>query len=129
MKIVLLADRAKNELLVNFCLAYRQILSKHDLYSFHHTARLIQEETPLSVIGVSTDIASGLEQFTFRARYNEIDGVLYLRDPKEGDYAQQELLMRACDQNTIPYASNVASAEILVLAIDRGDLDWRKLLS
>ena len=128
MKIVVLADHAKNELLVNFCIAYSQILAKHDLYSFSHTARLLEQGTGLQVHGVSTDIASGLEQFTSRARYNEIDSVLYLRDSNVDDYDQQNLLMRACDANAIPYASNIAAAEILVLAIDRGDLDWRNLI-
>lgn len=128
LKIVVLADHAKNELLINFCIAYSQILGKHDLYSFQHTALLLETGTGLSVNGVATDIASGLEQFTSRARYNEIDSVIYLRDPNSSDYEQQILLMRACDDNTIPYASNIAAAEILILAIDRGDLDWRSLL-
>lgn len=128
MKIVVLADQRKNELLVNFCIAYSQILAPHDLYSTLNTAKLLEVGTGLSVHGVATDIASGLEQFASRARFNEIDAVLYLRDPNMDNYDVQNPLMMACDTNSIPYASNIAAAEILVLAIDRGDLDWRNLI-
>ncbi|MDD2394043.1 MAG: methylglyoxal synthase [Eubacteriales bacterium] len=128
MKIVLLADNRKNELLVNFCTAYRQILSRHDVFSVTNTAKLISEATDLKVIGVSTDINGSFEQFASRIMFNEIDAVLYLRDPFADEYAAPNLLLKACDTNQIPYATNIASAEIMVLAIDRGDLDWRDLL-
>lgn len=127
MKIVLLADNRKNELLVNFCIAYSHILGRHDLYSLFHTARLLKEATDLPVNGLSTDIHSSLDQIAFRARYNEIDAVLYLKDPNQTPNGPN-LLFDACDLNNIPYASNLATAEILVLAIDRGDLDWRELV-
>ena len=128
MKIVVLADHRKNELLVNFCIAYSQLLANHEIYSLSNTARLLQDNTGLNVHGVATDIASGLEQFASRARYNEIDAVLYLRDPMLPSYDTANPLLKACDTSVIPYASNIASAEILVLAIDRGDLDWRNLI-
>ncbi len=128
MKIVLLADNRKNELLMNFCTAYRQILSRHDVYSVTNTARLISEAADLNVIGVSTDINSSFEQFASRVMFNEIDAVLYLRDPLDEEYESPNHLLKACDTNQIPYATNIASAEIMVLAIDRGDLDWRDLL-
>lgn len=128
MKIVVLADNRKNELLVNFCIAYSQLLANHELYSLSNTARLLHDSTGLSVHEVATDIASGLEQFASRARYNEIDAVLYLRDPMLPSYDDANPLFKACDTSVIPYASNIAAAEILVLAIDRGDLDWRNLI-
>ncbi len=129
MKIVLLADNRKNELLVNFCIAYSHVLEKHALFSLFHTSKLLQDATDLSVEGISTDIESSLDQFAFRARYNEIDAVLYLQDPNHlGPLPRANLLFSACDGNNIPYATNLASAEILVLAIDRGDLDWRELV-
>ena len=128
MKIVLLADNRKNELLMNFCTAYRQILSRHDVFSVTNTARLISESADLNVIGVSTDINSSFEQFASRVMFNEIDAVLYLRDPLDEEYEAPNHLLKACDANQIPYATNIATAEIMVLAIDRGDLDWRDLL-
>ena len=69
-----------------------------------------------------------MDQLASRAMYNEVDAVIYLRDPLLGDYNAPNPLMKACDINSIPYATNIATAEILVLAIDRGDLDWRELV-
>jgi len=128
MKIVLLADNRKNELLVNFCTAYRQILMRHETFSVTNTAKLISEAAELDVMGVSTDISGSFEQFASKVMYNEIDTVLYLRDPSLAEYEAPNALLKACDANQIPYATNIATAEILVLAIDRGDLDWRDLL-
>lgn len=128
MKIVLLADNRKNELLVNFCTAYRQILSRHETYSVTNTARLISDAADLNVIGVSTDINGSFEQFAAKVMFNEIDAVLYLRDPTIDEYTYPNSLLKACDATQIPYATNIATAEIMVLAIDRGDLDWRDLL-
>ncbi len=128
VKIVLLADNQKNELLVNFCTAYSQILSRHITYSVSNIARLISEATNLRVTGVSTEITGRFDQFASKVMFNEIDAVLYLRDPMSDEYSIPNALLKACDTNQIPYATNIATAEILVLAIDRGDLDWRELL-
>ncbi len=128
MKIILLADSRKNELLVNFCIAYRQLLSKHQLYSMHNTATLLESMAELDVLGMSMDYAGGFDQLASRAMFNEIDSVIYLRDTQIPFYDEANSLLKACDYNSIPYATNLASAEILVLGIDRGDLDWRELI-
>ncbi len=128
MKIVLLADNRKNELLVNFCIAYRQLLAKHELYSMYNTATLLESAADLTVFGLSTDYSGGFEQLASRAMFNEIDSVIYLRDSQISFYDDSNPLLKACDYNSIPYATNLASAEILILAIDRGDLDWRELI-
>ncbi len=128
MKIVVLSDSRKNELLVNFCIAYKQILGRHEVFSVNQNVRLLEEATALRISGIATDVVGGMNQIAARAEYNEIDAVIYLHDPAKGEYDQKNLLMRACDANNIPYASNLASAELLILAIDRGDLDWRELV-
>jgi methylglyoxal synthase len=128
VNVVLLADNRKNELLVNFCIAYSQILSRHELYSLFNTARLIRDASKIQITGLSSDLVSGLDQMASRASYNEIDAVIYLRDPLISDYDQPNPLMKACDTNSIPVATNIATAELLVLAIDRGDLAWRDLV-
>jgi len=128
MKIVLLADNRKNELLVNFCIAYRQLLAKHELYSMNNTATFLEAAAELKVFGLSMDYAAGFDQLASRAMFNEIDSVVYLRDTQISFYDEPNALLKACDYNSIPYATNLASAEILILAIDRGDLDWRELI-
>jgi methylglyoxal synthase len=128
VNIVLMADNRKNELLVNFCIAYSQILARHSTYSLFNTSRLIRDAAPLDVAGLSTDIAGALDQLASKAMFNEIDALIYLRDPLLETYDAPSALLRACDTNSIPVATNLATAEILVLAIDRGDLDWRNLI-
>ena len=100
MKIVLMADNRKTELLVNFCIAYKPLLEKHQLISVYNTAKLLKSAADLDVSGLSVDYQVGES------------------NPFE--------LLDVCDQNTIPYATNIASAEILVTAIDSGALDYRE---
>ncbi len=128
MNIVLLADNRKNELLVNFCIAYSHILGRHNLFALFNASRLIRDATHLKITGLSTEISGSLDQLASRAMYNEIDAVIYLRDPLLVSYDSPNSLLRACDTNSIPVATNLATAEMLVLAIERGDLDWRDLV-
>ncbi len=128
MKIVLMADSRKNELLVNLCIAYRTLLSKHQLISVYNTAKLLKSHVDLEVSGLSVDYSSGFQQLASRAQYNEIDCVIYLRDGSVYDDNSSIELLSVCDYNNIPYATNLATAETLILAIDRGDLDWREWL-
>lgn len=128
MKIALLADTRKNELLVNFCIAYSHILAKHDLVSFFSTSRILEINVNLSASALVGNSVAAMGQLASRAMYNELDAIIYLRDTQLGDNEDCNILFRACDDNNIPYATSLASAEILVLAIDRGDLDWRELI-
>ena len=126
MKIVLMADNRKTELLVNFCIAYKPLLEKHQLISVYNTAKLLKSAADLEVSGLSVDYSSGFEQLASRAEYNGIDCVIYLRDGHQVGESNPFDLLDVCDQNTIPYATNIASAEILVTAIDSGALDYRE---
>ncbi|MBR3533442.1 MAG: methylglyoxal synthase [Clostridiales bacterium] len=125
MKIVLMADNRKTELLVNFCIAYKTLLSKHQLISVYSTAKYLKSSVDIEVSGLNVDYMGGIEQLASRAEFDEIDCVIYLRDAtSETENAPSDLL-RVCDSNNIPFATNLATAEILILAIDRGDLDYR----
>ena len=126
MKIVLMADNRKSELLVNFCIAYKAQLEKHQLISVYNTAKLLKASADLDVSGLSVDYSSGFEQLASRAEFNGIDCVIYLRDGRQVGESNPFELLDVCDQNTIPYATNIASAEILVTAIDSGALDYRE---
>ena len=127
MKIVLMADNRKTELLVNFCIAYKPLLEKHQLISVYNTAKLLKSAADLDVSGLSVDYSSGFEQLASRAEYNGIDCVIYLRDGRQVGESNPFELLDVCDQNTIPYATNIASAEILLKALENGDLDWREM--
>ena len=126
MKIVLMADNRKTELLVNFCIAYKPLLEKHQLISVYNTAKLLKSAADLDVSGLSVDYSSGFEQLASRAEYTGIDCVIYLRDGRQVGESNPFELLDVCDQNTIPYATNIASAEILITAVDSGALDYRE---
>lgn len=126
MKIVLMADNRKTELLVNFCIAYKPLLEKHQLISVYNTAKLLKSAADLEVSGLSVDYSAGFEQLASRAEFNGIDCVFYLRDGRENKGSNSSQLLDVCDMNTIPYATNIASAEVLITAVDAGALDYRQ---
>ena len=128
MKIVLMADNRKTELLVNFCIAYKTLLTKHQLISVYSTAKYLKQTVDIDVSGLNVDYLGGIEQLASRAEFDEIDCVIYLRDAAAQDNEVPSDLLKTCDMNNIPYATNLATAEILVLAVDRGDLDYRNWL-
>ena len=130
MYLALMAHNNKKELMVQFCSAYAGVLSQHNLCATNTTGRMITEATGLPVHLFLTCQHGGAQQIGARIAYNEMDMVLFFVDPND-DSLQEELLYisRLCDQNNVPYATNVATAEMLVLGMDRGDLDWRNIVN
>ena len=128
MNIGLVAHDSKKTLMQNFCIAYRGILSKHELYATGTTGRLIEEVTNLNVHKYLAGPLGGIQQMGVQISNNEIDMVIFLRDPMSGalepDPAQ---IIKLCDMHTIPIATNLATAEMLVLGMENGDLDWRNM--
>ena len=130
MYIALMAHNNKKDLMVQFCSAYAGVLSRHNLCATNTTGRLISEATGLPVHLYLSCQHGGAQQIGARISYNEIDMVLFFVDPSDDKRYDELLYMaRLCDQNSVPYATNVATAEMLVLGMDRGDLDWRQLVN
>ena len=130
MYIALMSHDNKKDLMVQFCSAYAGILSRHNLCATNTTGRLVAAETGLDVHLFLSCQHGGCEQIGARIAYNEMDMVLFFVDPND-DSMEKELLSisRLCDQNNIPFASNVATAEMLVLGMDRGVQDWRNIVN
>lgn len=131
MEIALIADDKKKELMVEFCIAYCGILSKHHLCATGKTAKYISEATGLKIENLLAGSLGGMEQVVSRICYNEIDVLLYFRDPTRGVLSDERdaKLLDSCDKYNIPVATNIATGEVLVMALDRGDLDWRELVN
>ena len=125
-----MADDNKKELMVQFCAAYAGILSQHHLCATNTTGKLIASETGLDVHLFMSGQQGGDQQIGARIAYNEIDMAIFFVDPSNNT-AEKELLYLSwlCNQNNIPFASNIATAEMLVLGMNRGDLDWRKIVN
>ncbi len=128
MNIGLIAHEAKKKLMQNFCIAYRGILSKHELYATGTTGRLIEEVTNLNVHKFLAGHLGGQQQLAAHIEQNLIDLVIFLRDPLSPKSHEPDLtsIMVVCDKHNIPLATNLATAELLIKALERGDLEWRE---
>ncbi|WP_026651186.1 methylglyoxal synthase [Butyrivibrio proteoclasticus] len=129
MNIALIAHDAKKKLMQNFCIAYRGILSKNDLYATGTTGRLIEEVTNLTVHKYLAGHLGGVQQLGAAIEHNETDLVIFLRDPLTVKSHEPDInnIMTLCDMHNIPVATNLASAELLIKSLDRGDLEWREM--
>ncbi|MBP3323946.1 MAG: methylglyoxal synthase [Clostridia bacterium] len=127
MNIALIAHDAKKELMVQFCIAYCGILSRHDLCSTATTGKMVSEATGLSIQRFLSGPQGGGQQIAARIGYDEIDMLLLFRDPLNPDPENNDdlSLLRLCDMHHIPVATNLATAEMLIHSLERGDLDWR----
>ena len=130
MNIALMAHDSKKELMVQFCIAYCGILSKHSICATNSTGKLVSEATGLPITLYLTGSQGGCQQIGARIAYNEIDLVLFFCDPKQVASSEKvNEIARLCDLHSIPFASNVATAEVLILGLSRGDLDWRDIVN
>ena len=129
MEIAIIANDKKKELITEFCIAYCGVLTKHNLCATATTGKYISEATGLKVTRMLAGSHGGAEQIAARIAYNEIDLVIFLRDPNsDAEYVDNTLqVIRLCDSHNIPVATNIATAEALILALGRGDLDWREI--
>ena len=131
MNITLMAHDKKKELMVQFCTAYKSILSKHNLSATATTGRLVAEATGLPVTLFLSHSQGGHQQVNARIAYNEIDMVLLFSDPNGTDPWEDQQIVQTihlCDTHNVPIATNLASSEMLILGLQRGDLDWREMI-
>ena len=129
MNIGLIAHDSKKALMQNLCIAYRGILSKHQLFATGTTGRLIEEVTNLTIHKYLAGPLGGQQQWGAQIAQNDIDALIFLRDPSNPKPHEPNVndVIRLCDVHNIPMATNLATAEIIILALDRGDLDWREM--
>ncbi|MBE6750519.1 MAG: methylglyoxal synthase [Ruminococcaceae bacterium] len=130
MTIALIADDAKKELMVQFCIAYCGILSRHTIVSTGATGKTVSEATGLEIVKFLGGPQGGSQQIASRIGCDEIDLLLYFRDPltPTENTPDENVLLRLCDVHNIPVATNIATAEVLIHGLERGDLEWREIL-
>ena len=131
MEIAIIADDKKKELMTQFCIAYCGILSRHHLCATSVTGKYISDATGLEIEQLMAGLEGGGEQIAARIAYNEIDLLFFFRDTESKEtVSETELnLLRLCDIYNVPVATNIATAEALVMALDKGYLDWRELVN
>ncbi|MBP5231558.1 MAG: methylglyoxal synthase [Clostridia bacterium] len=128
MNIAIIANDKKKELITEFCMAYCGILSRYNLCATATTAKYIGDATGLKIEKLLAGFHGGSEQVAAKIAYGEVDLLILLCDTGDmQEYAGTLLpLVRACDMHSVPVATNIATSEALILALDRGDLDWRE---
>ncbi len=130
MNIGLIAHDSKKTLMENFTIAYKHILAKHTLFATGTTGRLIEEATNLNVYKYLAGHLGGVQQVGAQIAHNQLDLVIFLRDPVSQQPHEPGLgeLIRLCDVHNIPIGTNLATAELLIKALERGDLGWREVV-
>lgn len=130
MNIALMAHDAKKELMVQFCIAYCGVLSRHNLCATGTTGKMVAEATGLEVVRYMSGTQGGNQQISARVACNEIDLLLMFSDPMSvTDDPTERDILRLCDARNIPLATNIATAEVLIHGLERGDLDWRNIIN
>ena len=120
MDIAIIASDTKKELMTQFCIAYCGILSKHNLCATQTTGKYISDATGLEIEKMLPGESGGEQQIASRVAY----------DVPKAEYDESEhQLLRLCDVHNVPVATNIATAEVLVCALDRGDLNWREFIN
>ncbi|MCR8642255.1 methylglyoxal synthase [Paenibacillus sp. N1-5-1-14] len=129
MNIALIAHDRKKEEMVDFTIAYENVLANHTLYGTGTTGTRIMENTSLSVHRFNSGPLGGDQQIGALVAENKMDAIIFLRDPLMAQPHEPDIiaLLRLCDVIGIPVATNLASAEIVIKAIEHGDMGWRAL--
>lgn len=128
MNIAIIADDAKKELMVQFCIAYCGVLSRHNLFATGTTGKLVADATGLEIFKFLSGSQGGSQQIASRISCNEIDLLLFFRDPMNSNLIDpdEKVLFNLCDVHNIPLATNIATGEVLIHGLERGDIDWRE---
>lgn len=130
MNIALVAHDRKKDEMVNFVIAYEHVFVRHTLFATGTTGLRIMEQTELTITRFMSGPLGGDQQIGAMVAQNEMDLIIFLRDPLMAQPHEPDIsaLLRLCDVQGIPLATNVATAEILIKALDRGDFAWRELV-
>jgi len=130
MKVALIAHDQKKAQLVNFMIAYEHIFKEHELFSTGTTGTRIMDQTGLKIHRFMSGPLGGDQQIGALVATNELDLIIFFRDPLMAQPHEPDIsaLLRLCDVYGIPLATNVATAEILVRALEQGEFSWRDVV-
>jgi len=130
MNIALIAHDQKKDVMVSFATAYERVLENHALFATGTTGKRIMDATGLKINRVQSGPYGGDQQIGAEIAMNNMDLVIFLRDPMTAQPHEPDIqaLIRLCDVYMVPVATNIATAELLIKALERGDLQWREYM-
>lgn len=128
MKIALIAHDKKKPEIIALATKYKDTLSKHKLFATGTTGELVIEATGLSITRMKSGPLGGDQQIGSMVADNQLDLIVFLRDPLTAQPHEPDVsaLLRLCDVQNIPLATNVAGAEIMLTALSRNEILNRK---
>lgn len=130
MNIALIAHDKKKDDLVRFSIAYEKVLANHNLYATGTTGLRIMEATNLKITRFQSGPYGGDQEIGALIAKNQMDIVIFFRDPLTAQPHEPDVsaLIRLCDVYSVPLATNMGTAEILIKGLERGDLNWREIV-
>lgn len=130
MNIALIAHDKKKDDLVRFVTAYKHVFEQHQLFATGTTGLRIQTEVGLPVHRFQSGPLGGDQEIGALIAKNEMDIVIFFRDPLTPQPHEPDVsaLIRLCDVYNVPLATNMGTAEIIILGLQRGDIDWREII-
>jgi methylglyoxal synthase len=130
MNIALIAHDKKKDDLVAFTVAYKNIFADHTLFATGTTGLRIIEATGLKIERFQSGPLGGDQEIGARIANNLMDAIFFFRDPLTAQPHEPDVtaLVRLCDVYSVPLATNMGTAEVLIKGIERGDLDWRNIV-
>ncbi|MCM3114611.1 methylglyoxal synthase [Neobacillus sp. MER 74] len=130
MNIALIAHDNKKNDLVQFAIAYQNIFSKHSLFATGTTGQRISDATGLNITRFQSGPLGGDQQIGAMIAQNEMDAVFFFRDPLTAQPHEPDVtaLVRLCDVYSIPLATNMGTAELLIRGLELGLIEWRNII-
>ncbi|MGM0845942.1 MAG: methylglyoxal synthase [Bacillota bacterium] len=130
MNIALIAHDKKKDNLIRFVLAYKETFQKHTLYATGTTGKRIMEETGLDLHRFKSGPLGGDQEIGSFIANDKMDVVIFFRDPLTAQPHEPDVtaLIRLCDVYSVPLATNMGTAEVIVRGLQREDLQWREIL-
>lgn len=122
MKIALIAHNKKKDEMIALAIKYKDTLAQHELVATGTTGALIMGETGLKIKRMKSGPLGGDQQIGSMVAEGKLDLIVFLRDPLTSQPHEPDVsaLLRLCDVQSIPLATNVKSAEIMLGAVKDG---------
>ncbi len=117
--IALIAHDAKKKDIVALAGEFQSVLAQYPLVGTGTTGLRINEATGLPVKRMQSGPIGGDQQIGAMIASDEVAGVVFLRDPLTAQPHEPDVsaFLRLCDVHSVPVATNVTSARILLTAL------------
>lgn len=128
MRIALIAHDKKKSDMIKLAIKYKDVLAKHEIYATGTTGTMVMGETGIKIYRMKSGPLGGDQQIGSMIANSQLDLVIFLRDPLTAQPHEPDVsaLLRLCDVTNTPLATNMASSEIMLKALERDEIICRK---